>query len=255
MYRLDNSWAPSHMVSVVGCGGTGSFVAEGLCRILPSHQILLIDCDRIEERNLERSNYTTSDISEFKSEVLARRLSAKYRRAIAYSTLPVGMVDLPRGLVIGCVDNGPARLQIAHQISPPSWWIDSGNGRNYGQILIGNLKLDNLRFCFKGDICFGLPLPTLQRPDLLTEEKRRHDCNEAVALNEQGPTINQIMASLVLEVVRLFFDGTCKWMQLYVDLDAGTLYPVMSSPESVSGITGVKIKRLIVPKGGEKDGA
>lgn len=56
MYKLDNNFAQGHFtVTVVGCGGTGSFAAEGLSRFLPPRaDLVLIDHDRVEERNLRR---------------------------------------------------------------------------------------------------------------------------------------------------------------------------------------------------------
>ena len=60
-------------IAVVGCGGTGSFVAEGLCRLLIGSDIplLLIDHDRIEPHNLLRQNFYDGDLDKFKSEALA----------------------------------------------------------------------------------------------------------------------------------------------------------------------------------------
>lgn len=119
MYILDNSFARGRFtVTVVGCGGTGGFVAEGLCRLLPERaDLVLIDHDRVEERNLLRQNFTREDLGHFKSEVLARRLARRYVRPVAYSTLPVAMskIELP-GLVVGCVDNGLARRNIAEAV-------------------------------------------------------------------------------------------------------------------------------------------
>ena len=47
-------------IVIVGTGGTGSFVAEGVCRLLHSedrYRLLLIDHDRVEETNLRRQNF------------------------------------------------------------------------------------------------------------------------------------------------------------------------------------------------------
>jgi len=46
-------------------------------------------------------------------------------------------------------------------------------------------------------------------------------------------------------VVRRILEGTCPWMQLYLDLDAGTLTPTMATPEVVSRLTGIRPSRLI----------
>lgn len=247
MYTLNNASSRQHRrVVVVGCGGTGGFAAEGLCRVLPADaELVLIDHDRVEERNLGRQNFSPSELGEVKSGALAERLARRYRRAVAYSTYPVAMVNL-RGadVVVGCVDNGPARQDIAEGLKRghgPFWWIDAGNGDNYGQILIGNLDVGY--FSWTDEVCVNLPLPTIQRPELLSQVPQPLSCADAP---EQGPTINQVMAVYVVEVVRRLLEGTCPWMQLIVDMQTGTLYPVMATPEAVAKIIGkrrVKVEK------------
>ena len=255
MYKLDSSFTQGHFtVTVVGCGGTGGFAAEGICRLLPARaDLVLVDHDRVEERNLIRQNFSREDLGKFKSEALAQRLAHRYGHAVAYSTLPVALADIKTpGLVIGCVDNGPARREIAervkHALFPPygyvSWWVDAGNGENYGQVLIGN----NLGGFFDPEkgVCRALPLPTIQRPELLAQAPPQQDC---VQIAEQGITINQAIAAMVVEVVHRLIEGTCLWMQLYLDLEAGTLQPALATPEVVQGIIGTKRRK--VRKGGE----
>jgi hypothetical protein len=251
MYRLDNKFASGHFtLTVVGCGGTGGFTAEGLCRLLPQQAaLILVDHDRVEERNLTRQCFIKEDLGKFKSEVLARRLAQKFNRSVGYSTLPVAMVEIPfPGLVIGCVDNGLSRRDIAEKVKShlyalygfTSWWIDAGNGENYGQVLIGNTGIA-AAFTPEGDIYHGLPLPTLQRPDLLLQVPRGRDCT--VIAEEQGPTINLTMAAVVVEVVHRLIAGTCPWVQLYLDMEAGTLTPVLATPESIKSITRIKKRK------------
>jgi len=253
VYRLDNSFAEHPFtVTVAGCGGTGGFVAGGLCRLLPQHaRLVLVDHDRVEERNLLRQNFTPQDIGHFKSEALAHSLARKTGRMVGYSTYPVAMVSLESpGLVLGCVDNGPARRDIAHHFSEHSyynrWWVDAGNGENYGQILIGNRSRRLLNsFDEESEKCLVLPLPTMQMPSLLSQAPGTRSCADAVLAGEQGPTINQVMAALMLEVVRRLIEGTCSWMQLYLDMEAGSLVPVMATPGAVEGLTGIKKRKLI----------
>jgi len=235
---------------LVGCGGTGGFVADGLARLLPRNiDLILIDMDTVEEGNLNRQSFTAADVGLFKSEALAKRLAGKYQRPIQYSVLPVGAGELPKGIIVGCLDNGPARQAIADHLHDGQWWVDSGNGRNFGQVLLGNSTTEKLRPSFVADLCFRLPLPTIQLPALLAQVPRQLSCAEAVAADEQGPTINQAMGALVVEVVRRIIEGTCPWMQLYLDLDAGTLTPTMASPEVVSRLTGIKVSKLIDKRG------
>jgi len=256
LYRIALSWDPKTLdvtrnrytpaVIVVGCGGTGGFVADGLARLLPqTNNLVLIDMDTVEERNLNRQSFTAADVGLFKSEALAKRLAGKYGRPVQYSILPVGAGTLPGGIVVGCVDNGPARQAITDHLHDGQWWVDSGNGQNFGQVLMGNSKIEKLRPSFIAELCCRLPLPTIQQPTLLVQVPRERSCAEAVAAGDQSPTINQAMGALVVEVVRRIIEGTCPWMQLYLDLDAGTLTPTMATPEVVSRLTGMKVSKLI----------
>lgn len=252
MYKLDNHFAQgTFTVTVVGCGGTGGFVAEGLCRLLPSRAtLMLVDPDRVVERNLGRQNFSLADLGHFKSQVLAETLAVKSERPVAYSVLPISLLDSHGpGIVIGCVDNGPARRDIALKVADNpwhSWWVDAGNGENYGQVLIGNVK-DRLygTFDIEKQICLALPLPTMQRPDILSQQAPVRSCAEAVQAEEQSPTINQIMASWVLEVVRRLIEGSLTWIQVYIDVEVGMVNPVWATPETVAKITGIPFKKLI----------
>jgi hypothetical protein len=116
--------------------------------------------------------------------------------------------------------------------------VDAGNGENFGQILIGNRTGSaQYRTSEKGDRFCSLPLPTQQRPDLLRQQPAAISCAD---IEEQGPTINQSMAALVIEVVRRLIAGTCSWIQLYLDLELGILQPVLATPETVAEILGKK---------------
>ena len=261
MYKLNNRILAQYSnlplkVCVVGCGGTGGFVAEGLCRLLESDVvILLVDHDHVEEHNLVRQNFYHNELGMLKSEALARRLCTKYHRRIAYLTQPISTLDTVPEIIVGCVDNGLARRDIADKLTkryratdnaPHGWWIDAGNGRNFGQVIIGNCPGEYVNKTFEttSEVCYALPLPTEQYPDLLLELPPAPACAEAVARDEQSPTINQVMGALALEVVRRVLNGTCSWMQLSLDMDSGTLTPTLATPENVAAMLRINIKGL-----------
>jgi hypothetical protein len=159
---------------------------------------------------------------------------------------------MAQGIIIGCVDNAEARRSIARGYNYGNWWLDAGNGQASGQVLIGNAE--GAAFEPEG-ICRALPLPTIQRPELLVQVpsfpgRAPPQQGGCVEIAEQGPTINQSMASLVVEVVRRIIEGTCSWMQLYLDMQAGSLHPVMATPEAVEMILGKK-RRKLTSKGGD----
>ena len=64
------------------------------------------------------------------------------------------------------------------------------------------------------------------------------DCAAALDLTDQDPTINQMMASLVLQVVRRMVEGSCPFLGLYLDMEQGTVTPRYVTPEAVVRIVG-----------------
>ena len=264
-YKLTPQNLPEDFrIIVVGCGGTGSFVAEGLCRLLKSERtLLLIDHDRVEPHNLLRQNFYDEDLGKFKSQALAERLARKYGRRVGYSVYPFdpdivgeglggGMyTKVVHGLVIGCVDNPAARREIAKSTNLGSWWLDSGNSRDSGQVLIGDVNnVDSLKGAFVKETMevIHLPLPSMQLPSILAPPARMRrkdpDCAEAIVADEQSPVINQAMATLVLEFVHRFLEGTLTWMAAYIDLDAGTLQTVPTEPVTIARMFSVKVDTL-----------
>jgi len=264
-------------VVLVGCGGTGGFLAEAICRLLIGREasLYLVDPDRVEPQNVARQCFDRIDIGRFKAEVLAARLSRRFGREIGYSVLPydrelhaqVFASTVSRlNLLVGCVDNAGARRAIAASLDNGSvgyggrssrvWWLDCGNGRDSGQVLLGNMvHPEDLRRAFLPQlgVCRALPAPSLQRPDLLEsppEPQPALNCAEAVALGDQGPTINQVVAAIAASYVEKLIAGTCSWMATYLDLDDGTLRCVLADPKIVAEISGRHVNAVAPPSRG-----
>ena len=210
----------------------------------------------MEPHNLLRQCFYKEDVGRFKSQVLADRLARAYGRPVGYSVYAFreaasrsyghrypGLPRYGNSLLIGCTDNAAARRAMAECLrgSPHQWLIDAGNGSNWGQVLVGNVADPSYRYesAFDGETCYLLPAPTLQRPDLLTtvpDTPPEVDCAAALDLTDQDPTINQMMASLVLQVVRRMVAGTCPFMGLYLDMEQGTVVPTYVTPETVKRV-------------------
>lgn len=239
-----------------------------MCRLLANSDldVLLVDYDRVEPHNLVRQNFFAGDVGKFKSQALAERLARQYGRPVGYSVHPydrdllntqtgLGM-SINRCILIGCVDNSAARRslsQSSHRAGGWSndWWLDAGNGYDSGQVLIGNSReVERLEGSFDKSrhTVDHLPMPSLQLPSLLSEPSRpapRQDCAEAVADEEQSPTINQTMATLVLEFMYRILNGKLSWMGAYVDMGVGTLTTVPAEPQTVARMFGVKVDTLM----------
>lgn len=266
---------PESVISVVGCGGTGGYVAEGLCRLFygRENRIYLIDHDRVEAHNIGRQNFYPEDLGKFKAQVLAERLSRQFGREVNYLARPIDEMRLGEwaaNVTIGCVDNPAARelMQVAgnrgyygtatyYDLSSDfsgCWYIDAGNGWDSGQVLIGNAGIHEYRRSFTphDGLCRKLPLPQVQQPHLIAEQPPvLQDCAEAVAREEQSPVINRMMADLVITFVHKLFAGTLGWMGAYIDIGTGSLSTVAATPAEVARICGITERQCEYrPKGG-----
>ena len=272
-YRLHQGrTAENPEIVIVGCGGTGGFVADHICRLFTGRpaRINLVDHDRVERHNVLRQNFTTNEVGRYKSETLAHRLAQAYGRPICYSVMPFSsdrnssLVPNSRAMIIGCVDNAEARKEIAKAITAryyyggATWWIDVGNGKDWGQVLIGNTTDENrLKNAFKkkSGICEYLPAPTIQRPDLLTsmpDEPADTDCAAALDLTDQDPTINAMMAMHAVNTASRIVTGTCTYMSQYVNLEDGSTVSTPALPENVARIAGLNAWALIEEPEGEE---
>ena len=210
---------------VVGAGGTGSFVVPAIARLIyelrqqqnKPVEMLIVDPDVVEAGNIPRSNFCFAEVGRFKAQTLAERIATAWGIETSFSCekfdpekhLKSSNSDYRSlTIIVGCVDNHMARREMHHALgefrgygdASRLWWIDGGNGKSSGQVLLGSttkrLKLEQY---FTGtSICRALPAPTLHHPDLLEPEKapvsNEESCPERVRLGEQGLCVNQRVA-------------------------------------------------------------
>ncbi|HMQ05639.1 MAG TPA: ThiF family adenylyltransferase [Pyrinomonadaceae bacterium] len=253
---------------VVGAGGTGSFVVPAIARLIyelrqqqnKSAEMLIVDPDVLERGNIPRSNFCFAEVGRYKAQTLAGRVSTAWGIETSFSCerfdaekhLKSSTSDY-RGLtiIVGCVDNYLARRAIHRALdefrsygeSSRVWWIDGGNGRTSGQVLLGSttktLKPDQY---FTGtSICRALPAPSLQHPDLLqseeTEAKSEASCPERVRLGEQGLNVNQRVAVEMAEMLSsMLLTRTLKRFAVYFDLESGTTRSAYCTSAAVSSV-------------------
>ena len=255
--------------TIVGTGGTGGFVAEALCRLMigTPGTIVLVDPDRVEPHNVMRQNFYEHEIGEYKAEALAHRLARAFRRPIDYRTDRFqsngwrggyGGAMTSTNVVIGCVDNAQARKEIANAVGERSatWWIDAGNGKDWGQVLLGNHRTDRGYACaFTNEWCYKVPLPTCQVPGLLDPTPPSVtdiDCAAAILLSDQDPTINQTMATATISLFKRLVTGECDVMGVYVDQKRGTMTSQSVTPENIAQMTGADEGELMADHGADE---
>jgi PRTRC genetic system ThiF family protein len=262
------------LVTIVGVGGTGAFLAEDLARLFSAHfgwrvRLTLVDHDIVEEHNEQRQAFTRRDSGRYKAQVVGERLVRQFPVEVALSLAPYDhRRDAPRDdrgtagsrlcLLIGCVDNPLARCELARTLrsdgySQPVWWLDLGNSAASGQVLLGNsVRTEDLRGAFDPEThtCRAVPAPSLQAPELLEAPLAAlpapdQDCAAAQAVGDQEPFVNRAIAALGLAMVTRLCQSRLTWRATYFDLDVGTLGYVHVDPHDVANLLGVRTEKLL----------
>lgn len=244
---------------LVGCGGTGSWLAPAVVRVARLLQetqakdvrLYFIDPDWVEEKNIYRQNFCQAEFGSYKAETLAFRLGAAWGMEITAITKKlqdigdagnIGYQSNEITLVVGCVDRPSARREIRTFLERRrhGWWLDCGNEANTGQVLIGaDDRKPKEPFSLPG-ICSWLPLPSLQHPELVEEhdgealEMPALSCAEMALRDSQGLAINQRVAAEAADyLVRMLITRDLQKMATYLDLSSGSARSVYITPEVV----------------------
>ncbi len=206
---------PIRTIVLVGCGGTGSHIAQSLTRmcstLTPVPWLVFVDGDIVEHKNVGRQLFSVADVGKYKSLVLAARFASLFgipiRAAHEYATGDM-LVSKQDGytLYIGAVDNAAARQVIADAQAPgQTLWLDAGNHQHSGQVGLGTAtERRQLDGCLRlGSLCTLLPAPSLVYHDLLdpAEHTAAHAgaCAEAMEANLQSLMVNQMIAAIAAE--------------------------------------------------------
>lgn len=97
------------MVYIIGVGGVGSWLAAAMVRLVGADNVVLVDGDRLEKKNLDRQLFAERDIGKFKAEALGEQLGCQsVPRWYHCGLIPMTKDDW----MICCADNNPARFEV-----------------------------------------------------------------------------------------------------------------------------------------------
>ena len=188
-------------IGIVGCGGTGSAVAEQLVRLGARH-LLLVDADTLGPSNVTRVyGSTPADVGRLKTKVLAdhlRRIApdVSCRTITGMSTSePVARTLASADLLFGCTDDNAGRLVLSrlgvYYLAPiidMGILLSSGAGGElagiHGRVTVASPSTACL-------VCRGRVDTARAAVELRTPEERRRLADEgyAPALGETEPAV------------------------------------------------------------------
>ncbi|WP_013334878.1 ThiF family adenylyltransferase [Gloeothece verrucosa] len=264
-------------IYLVGCGGTGSFLAPSLVRLVLELQqggcdvrLTFVDHDHVSDRNIPRQNFCPGDLGGYKAALLASRYGIAFGVEIAAIVEPFNyqLVDRPRWhsqtILIGCVDNSPARSELSTVLSSLAqynrqiWYLDCGNhgeGIAAGQVLLGSTNNFDLQAAFNDlenpSFCVSLPAPGLQHPELLENHPEdgmdEHlSCTQIAERNKQALFINQRVAVEAVEMInRLINQRSLNRFATYFNCEWGSArseYITVANLKKFSAFSDLQLK-------------
>ncbi|MDR3715842.1 MAG: PRTRC system ThiF family protein [Puia sp.] len=240
-------------VNVIGAGGTGSHVMTVLGALEealrawghPGLQVTAFDDDEITVSNMGRQAFFRSEIGQNKAVAIVTRINRHIGTRWQASKLRWKKTNkealrgaVRANLTISCVDRPETRFDIetllgrpggGHGPDNPLYWIDFGNSRYTGQVLLSTRR-DIKQPPLEGYHGVGyLPSVTRQYEDLLyaATDSDEPSCSMLEALNRQSLFINRSLASvggMLLE--NLFRQSILDSKGFFLNLSDGVMRPI-----------------------------
>lgn len=247
-------------ILVIGTGGTGTCLLPNLTRLLVTNEknrrmirsLMIVDGDRVEEKNLARQNFLFDDIGASKSMVFAENLNEGLISEISDNTSGLfweakdyyitnvkqleslfhidkfcmvdydGVMTLHIPFIIGCVDNNHCRM-VCEQFfekTPNCFYYDAGNEFISGEVV----------FAHKINEQVMSPTKSFYFPEMKTEKTKavtEMSCEELTVSHPQTITANSGAAWFLLSgISALFANSECDLFERiqknlgYVSFDA-----------------------------------
>lgn len=238
-------------IVVVGAGGTGSEVLSKLFRL--NHlikqlggaglSVSIYDNDTVSAANIGRQCFYSFDLGRHKSEVLAERFTQFGDIDIRHAKARFSGADIERHIsmrnqgviVMSCVDNPQARIEIGEFLrskgdSINCLWIDGGNDRNTGQVVLGSYgKIsDNTQVTRLPSV---YDLFETQLKDAVKTFTDTESCSHEEAITKQDFGVNDAIAFQMVQLLwRLLRHGEIANHGAQISLEDTEVSPLLIDP-------------------------
>lgn len=190
---------------VIGAGGTASYLLPVLVRTITENcdvkEVVIIDRDVIEEKNVERQNYTFDEIGQGKAEAVAQSLRSFCRVPITTVNewFTENFAMFPNSFAISCTDNHPARLAL----------LNLCDKQNCKAVICGNETYSADAYYYQPTFQGTKKDPRVRYPEILTDKQDdpiRPSCNsdEEIEENPQLAAANFMSANFGMHLTQLW---------------------------------------------------
>lgn len=242
-------------VALVGCGGTGSQILTGLARLHyalcglghPGLHVSVFDGDEVSESNVARQNFSPLDIGRNKAVVSVTKINMYM--GVSWKAYPCTFEEIKTAdqartpILVTAVDSAKARLAIVRKVRNIEsngflYWLDTGNTRDSGQVILGSLKV--IGQPPGKDVIDALPTVTeLYDLKKVKEKAQGPSCSLDEALKQQDLLVNTMVASWAVHLLWTGFrQGHLTHHGCFIDLKTMRVNPLPVDPEAWKRIRG-----------------
>lgn len=94
---------------IIGSGGVGSWLPPAMCRLVGNENVVLMDGDKLERKNLDRQLFSEHQVGQNKAEALGELYRCEWLAEwFAFGARPYEKEDW----LFCCVDNNPGRMSV-----------------------------------------------------------------------------------------------------------------------------------------------
>lgn len=229
-------------ITVVGVGGNGTQVLTDLAKMNssllqlnhPGFNVVAYDPDIIEQSNIGRQKFSESDLGQYKSDVLITRLNRFYGFDWFSESKEFTEECSKTNIIISAVDNVQSRYIInkwfnksnGYHDNKKYYWLDFGNGKDYGQYVLGSINVKqeskNWKVVNKLNTVYDL-FPNMEK----FEEISGPSCSTREALQKQDLFINSVLVSTGMNLLwKLLTSYVINFYGGYVNLNTGISKPI-----------------------------
>lgn len=185
---------------LIGCGGVGSLMLPALLKLVGKDNVVLLDGDELEPKNLDRQLFDPSDIGKSKAIALGEKYDLPFDN-YRNEWFSAGLLPLePEDWLLVCADNHPARRDSLFE-----------SDRTECQVIIAaNETTSSEAFYYRREWKGSKLDPRLYYPEIETNtgndpRARAAGCTgQAQEENRQLVTANFMAASLALHLLMIW---------------------------------------------------
>lgn len=215
-------------IAVIGSGGTGSHIIERLAKIdyalkqmdKTRLSVTVYDPKDVQDFHATRQNFYPSEVGLNKAEAIVGRVNRMY--GLNWLAVPKKYSQCYSNIIITSVDNVDARIRVGEVLKRSQnargfrksfYWIDCGNAKNTGQVILGGCGFKTIL-----DIC-----PNLKDHEDINEPS----CSVRQTLKGQDLFINDEIGLEAAKLVwRLRTELTFKVHGSFVNQEKGMKIPI-----------------------------